>query len=124
MTSKPLTQEKVRQSRIRLTKELIQTKNLSGLLNNTKWFEIFECFENSKTTFDLKLLPEDKLRHCDFILELEDTSVLLDNSGDFIDFVEIELVKFKKDPKLTKDLDNLRIEYSADAEYLIIQGYR
>lgn len=74
--------------------------------------------------FDIKLLSENKLRHCDFIRELEDTSVLVDDTGDFVEFIEIELLKFKMDDTLTMYLDNSNIEYIVSAEDLIIQGYR
>jgi hypothetical protein len=38
-------------------------------------------------------------------------------------FLEIELLKFKKDDNVTKRLDNLKVEYFDNADDLIIQGY-
>lgn len=122
MTSRLLNER--RQSRINRTKELIRTKRLSGLLNNTKWFEVFEHLEDSRIAFDIKLLSEDTLRHCDSILELENTSVLVDNTGDFTDFLEIEILKVRKDDTLAKLLDDLNVDYFDEADDLIIQGYR
>lgn len=122
MTSRLLNER--RQSRINRTRELIRTKGLSGLLNNTKWFEIFDHLENARTTFDIKLLSEDHLRHADFILELENTSVLVDNTGDFIDFLEIEFLKIRKNDTLAKHLDNLKVDNFDEADNIIIQGYR
>jgi len=124
MKSRALRTEERRQSRIKQTTELIRTAGLSGLFNNIKWFEIFEWIEESRMVFDIKLLSEDKLRHCDFIRELEDTSVLVDDTGDFIEFLEVELLKLKRDDKLTKHLDNLRVEYVDTNDDLIILGYR
>jgi hypothetical protein len=122
MTSRLLNER--RQSRINRTRELILTKGLSGLLNNVKWFKIFEYFEDSRTTFDIKLLSEDNLRHSDSILELENTSVLVDNTGDFIDFLEIEFLRIRKEDTLAKHLDELKVDYFEEADNLIIQGYR
>lgn len=122
MTSRLLNER--RQSRINRTRELIRTKGLSGLLNNTKWFEIFDHLENARTAFDIKLLSEDHLRHADFILELENTSVLVDNTGDFIDFLEIEFLKIRKNDTLAKHLDNLKVDNFDEADNIIIQGYR
>jgi hypothetical protein len=123
MTSRLLNER--RQSRINRTRELILAKGLSGLLNNTKWLEIFEHLENERTAFDIKLLSEDHLRHADFILELENTSVLVDNTGDFVDFLEIEFLRIRKDDTFVKHLDNLEVDHLDEAENLIIiQGYR
>lgn len=88
--------EERRLSRIKQTRELIQAKGLSGLFNNTKWVEVFEWIDDSRMPFDIKLLSEDKIRHYDFIRELETTSVLIDDTGVFIEFFEIELLKFKR----------------------------
>jgi hypothetical protein len=123
MTSRLLNER--RQSRINRTRELILAKGLSGLLNNKKWLEIFEHLENERTAFDIKLLSEDHLRHADFILELENTSVLVDNTGDFVDFLEIEFLRIRKDDTFVKHLDNLEVDHLDEAENLIIiQGYR
>jgi hypothetical protein len=88
--------EEIRQSRIKQTRALIETKGLSGLFNNTKWLEVFEWIDDSRMAFDIKLLSEDNIRHCDFIRELENTSVLIDDTGDFIEFLEIELLKLNE----------------------------
>lgn len=124
MTCRDLKTKEKRQSRINQARELIRITKLSGLFNNTKWFKLFEWLDDSRMVFDIKLLSENKLRHCDFIRELEDTSVLVDDTGDFVEFIEIELLKFKMDDTLTMYLDNSNIEYIVSAEDLIIQGYR
>jgi|GEM_PF-2458542 len=124
MTRRPLTAEEKRQSRIKLTRELIRAKRLSGLLNNTKWFEIFEWISNSRIGFEIKLLSGTESRHCDFIRELENTSILVDNTGDFIEFLEIESLRFKSSKEAAEYLDSLRVEYVDEDDDLIIMGYR
>ena len=119
-----MTNEQRRQSRIKQTKDLILTKRLSGLLNNTKWHEIFEWIEGSRIEFEIKLLSETEPRHIDFIRELEDSSVLLDDKGDFVEFLEIESLTIKNDEKSIEYLDNLRVEYTDHADDLTILGYR
>ena len=123
LTGRLLEAEEKRLSRIKQTRELIRTKGLSGQLNNTKWRELFDRVEDLRLIFEIKLLSENNLRHCTFIRELENTSILIDDNGDFIEFLEIELVKFKKDNKLTEHLNNLKVEYFDKADDLIIQGY-
>ena len=110
-----------RQSRIRQTRELIRKRRLSGLLNNTKWHEVFEWVASSRIQFDVKLLSENTLRHCDFIRELESSSILIDNTGDFIEFFEIESAIF--DNNVAKYLDSLGISYIDNANQLIVPGY-
>jgi hypothetical protein len=124
MTREPLTTEQRRQSRIKQTKDLILAERLSGLLNNTKWHEIFEWIEESRTEFEIKLLSETEPLHSDFIRELEDSSVLVDDKGGFVEFLEIESVTIKNDKKSIEYLDNLRVEYTAHADDLTILGYR
>jgi hypothetical protein len=93
-------------------------------LNNTKWSKIFEWIEDSRLEFEIKLLSETNPRHCDFIKELADNSVLVDNSGDFVEFLEIESLTLKRGKKSIEFLDSLGVEYLDKADNLMIAGYR
>lgn len=113
-----------RNSRGELTRELIRKNGLSGRLNNTKWHEILEWIDESRLSFDIKLLSELNFRYCDFIRELEKTSVLLDESGDFIEFLEIEFLKLEKNENVVNHLEILGKDHIEEIEWVIIQGYR
>jgi hypothetical protein len=123
MSNSRYTREQKRISRVTQTRNLIVTKGLSGLLNNTKWYQIFEWIEQARISFDIKLLSEVDSRHCSFIKELEDTSILADDKGDFVEFLEIESLTFKRDKKLVDLLDKLGAVYLSETDNITVRGY-
>lgn len=124
MTRRRLTDEERRQSRIKTTRGLILTRGLSGLLNNTKWFEIFDWIDGPRMEFEIKLLSESSPRQSNSIRELESTAVLVDDDGDFIEFLEIESLSFNINSKSIEYLKTLGVEYYIQADEVAIPGYK
>ncbi len=109
------------QSRIKQTRAYILNNNLSGLLNNHKWQEIFEYLKFNHVPFTLTTLLNSTEKTCTFIRELENNCILIDDSGQFIDFFEIKTLKTSKHDSLKTFLDKLNIEYiDSDTDVEII----
>ena len=117
-------QREKRQSRLKLTKQYIFANSTIGLLNNSKWLHLFEYFDRTHNEFQIKTLMANDLRSCSYIRELESTSVLIDDSGDFIEFLEIDTLRTKSTDDIIKLLDNLNIEYSNYNGFIEVCGYR
>lgn len=117
-------QEEIRQSRIKQTKRLILEHNFAGLLNNQKWFRIFDWLNMNSIDFHLKTLNSSDKVICKFIRELEKSSILIDDSGNFIEFLEIESITIKKTDKILFLLKELNVDYSACGSCIDINGYR
>ncbi len=107
-----------------MTKKFIIDNNATGLLNNHKWYKIFEWLNDSNINFQLKTLLSDKSNKYVQIIELEETSVLIDNSGDFIEFLEIDRLTIKKTNELLDFLNDLNIDYVDQIADIEIDGYR
>ena len=111
-------------SRIDQTKKLILNKNYSGTLNNRKWIRIFSYLQDHNIKFKIATLTGKQLE-VDFIRELADTSILIDDSGDFIEFLEIDqLIVNKKDEGLLSMLHNRNIEYQQEDSFILIEAYK
>ena len=111
-------------SRIDQTKKLILNKNYSGTLNNQKWIRIFSYLQDNNIKFKIATLTGKQLE-VDFIRELADSSILMDDSGDFIEFLEIDqLIINKKDEGLLIMLHNRNIEYQQEESFILIEAYK
>jgi len=113
-----------RDSRIKETRSLISNKTKGSLMNNQKWNSVFELIESGMTEFKLKTLLNEHSISCDFIRELEGTSILIDNSGNYIEFLEIERLTFNESNELIKELRKLNVEFTSERGELEIHGYR
>lgn len=111
-------------SRIKQTRAYILDNNLSGLLNNQKWQKIFEWVERNQTPFTLTTLLNSNEQTCTFIRELENNSILIDDSGQFIDFLEINKLTVSKSLSLTSFLAESSIDYADNDKTTVIIGYR
>lgn len=113
-----------RESRLKTTRQFILAKNLSGLLNNHKWFEIFDWLQSEKNILEIKLLLSGNTIAFNTIYELESSSLLIDHSGNFIEFFEIEFLFISKSNEVEKFLSEQKIDYSIHSEKIRIDGYR
>ena len=113
-----------RDSQLKQTKSLILKKNYVGLLNNQKWYRVFEWIEQNNSEFELKTLLSSSLKKGTDIFELEQSSILIDNTGNFIEFFELEKIIIHKTPEIKYELNMLNIEFYEELDKIIIQGYR
>jgi hypothetical protein len=113
-----------RDSRIKQTRKFILENTTPSLLNNHKWYKIFELVEQYCSEFELKILLSSELKNSNQIYELEQSSILVDNSGDFIEFLELEELTLENSPELNAELKKLNIEFLEESNKLTIQGYR
>ena len=113
-----------RDSRIKDTRNFIREKTNGSLMNNQKWFRIFELIEQCNSEFEIKTLLSSGIRKADQILELERSSILIDNSGDFIEFLELERLILKNTSELKAELEKLNVEFIERADFVEINGYR
>lgn len=113
-----------RKSRLKRTKDFILMNTTASLMNNHKWQEIFNWIDQHHLQFELKTLLSDQTSSCDRIRELEATSILIDDMGDFIEFLEIEAITVKKNNELIRLLDELNIDYHDRSEWIEIKGYQ
>jgi extradiol dioxygenase family protein len=111
-------------SRIKETRNFILEKTSGSILNNHKWYRIFEWIEQNNSEFELKTLLSPDIRKSEHILELEQTSILIDNSGNFIEFLELEKVTLKNTPELKNELIKLNVDFYEELNRVEIYGYR
>lgn len=111
-------------SRIKRARAYIHDNNLSGLLNYQKWYKIFEWLQINQTSFTLTTLLNPNVQTCTFIRELENNSILIDDSGQFIDFLEINKLTIPKTISLTLFLNSTHVEYVDNNNTTEIFGYR
>lgn len=119
-----LRHKEIRDSRIKETRNLIISKSFSSLMNNQKWYRIFEWIEQHQSEFKLKTLFSSKNIKIDQINELEKSSVLIDNSGDFIEFLELEQIILKNTAELRVELKKQNVEFIEQDDFIEINGYR
>ncbi|MGB1248176.1 MAG: hypothetical protein ACPG4Z_04775, partial [Chitinophagales bacterium] len=96
-----------RNSRIKETRNFIIENTSSSILNNQKWYKIFDWIEKHSMEFTLKTLLSLDEKKYNFIFELEESSILLNNSGDFFDFLELETLTLKSTLKLKVELQEM-----------------
>ena len=113
-----------RESRLKQTKQFILSNSISGLLNNQKWYDLFDWLDNEKVSFKMKILLSSEEQNCDWIRELEDTSILIDDTGNFIEFFEIEKIKTTNHNGLSEFLRLSNFEYDDSQEEIEVYGYK
>ena len=124
-TNKNVSQKKEkRSSRLKQTKQYILSNSITGILNNQKWKELFDWLDSHGIAFKLRILLSKDEIDCDWIRELEDTSILIDDSGDFIEFYEIESIKTKYNRELIEFLKPTNFDYNNTHEEIEIYGYK
>jgi hypothetical protein len=65
-----LRQIEYRQSRIKMAKEFALINTTAELLNNYKWYSIFDRLDDMKSIFELKTLLSNDIKVCHHIQEL------------------------------------------------------
>ncbi len=117
------TEKSKKLSKLTKVKRIILENGFNGLLNNHKWHTIFERIDEKNIVFKIKLLIASEASFCDFIRELYETSILIDDSGKFIAFFEIEYIELNRSVGLIKFLDDNKIEYFKSEKSIKILGY-
>ena len=112
------------ESRIKISKDFIQRNTSVSYMNNTKWFELFEYFEEFKIEFKLKTILSEELFLCKNIIELESTSILIDYSENFIEFLEIESVIINNSSDTIKFLKNNNTKFTIKDSSIEVLGYQ
>ncbi|QNR23907.1 hypothetical protein [Croceimicrobium hydrocarbonivorans] len=113
-----------RAARIKQAKDLIHQKSKSSLMNNVKWHALFEILAFREVPFQLKRINGSDLKACSFIRELESSALLIDDSGDFTEFLEIEEVLFAKDSDLITELESIGVFFEFRDQQICIPGYQ
>jgi len=113
-----------RAARIKQAKVLIHQKSKSSLMNNVKWQALFEILEFREVPFHLKRINGYDLKACSFIRELESSAILIDDSGDFTEFLEIEEVLIAKDLDLITELESIGVYHELRDQQICILGYQ
>lgn len=119
-----LRKKEKRDSRIKETRNFILKHTSGSLMNNQKWYRVFELVEQNHSEFELKTLLSSDIKISNNILELENNSVLIDNSGNFIDFLELEKLTLKSTPELETQLKELNVDFTEQLGKIEINGYR
>jgi len=118
-----LREREKRDSHIKQTRKFILENTSYSILNNQKWHKIFELVEQYCSEFELKTLLSFEIKKVDQILELEKSSILIDNSGNFIEFLEIEQLILKNTSELKTELKKLNVDFLEQADHIEINGY-
>ncbi|QXP58450.1 hypothetical protein [Olleya sp. HaHaR_3_96] len=111
-------------SRSKKAKRIILEQGYSGILNNQKWHNIFQIIENKNIIFKIKLLINSNANYCDFIRELSESSILINDYGKFIEFREIDYIEMNKHDDILAFLNNKKTEYFMDENIIKILGYK
>lgn len=117
----PKSQE--RNSRIEQTKRYIFEETSTSLLNNKKWHSILDKTQNEGQSCKIKLLLSDRILMCDFIREVEMTSALFDDTGNFVEFLEIEYITINTTENMLSFLNGLKVNFSENLGEITIMGY-
>jgi len=114
----------IKQSRLKETKEYILKSTTGGLMNNVKWYALFESIDSLRLNFSVKTLLSDDVKNASIIYELEDTSILFTDDGNFIEFIEIEKIEVDGSDEFESRLKNDNIEYYLINNRICVQGYK
>ncbi|NQZ85908.1 MAG: hypothetical protein HRU03_09390, partial [Nanoarchaeales archaeon] len=101
-----------RDSRIKEVKNYISNTSLSSLMNNVKWFKVLEEVEFRDVTFKMKLLLNSETIEVNQIFELEESSILINNNGEFIEFMEIESIEVPRSIEFKSFCNRMKLLYS------------
>ncbi|MEN5197524.1 hypothetical protein [Sphingobacterium faecium] len=96
----------------------------SGLLNNIKWFNLFELLEALVLQFSLKRLNHQIEIEITFIRELESDCLIIDDKNGFIKFLDIEKITFLGNESLVSFLEDKNYPFDTDQDSITIYGYR
>ncbi len=110
-------------SRLKRVKKIILEKGFYGVLNNQKWFAIFEIIEKNNISFKIKLVDVEREKYCEFIIELESTSLLINNFRNYIEFFEIEYIELHKNNEMLNFLNSKKTNYVENNNKIKILGY-
>lgn len=110
------------ETRINKALEYAVAQNLGSLMNNTKWYKVFEFISHPKTLFEIELLGSGERRVSDWILELEGAMVMVDYGG-FITYAEIHKLRLPVRDDLRDILNEMQLVFDEDAEQLVVYGY-
>lgn len=111
------------ESRINKALKYAAAHNLSSLMNNTKWYKVFEFISYPKTMFEIELLGTGERRRNNWILELEEAMVMVDYGG-FITYAEIHKLYLPVRDDLRGFLEETQLACEEDNEQLVVYGYR
>lgn len=92
-------------------------------MNNSRWRKLFLILREHSLTFRLKTLISESIITAQQIYEIEQTAVLVDNNGDFIEFFEVEKIILPNKPAVTKLLSSAHIRFTERDEVIEIPGY-
>lgn len=112
------------ETRIRKALQYAAVHNLGSLMNNIKWFRLFEWIELQQCTFSVRLLVDGSIITSSLVLELEKDAVLIDYSGKFIGFAEIASISLPVSTPLRNLPEEMKIELDETANTIVIYGYR
>lgn len=107
-----------------MLKNHIFSNAFTGLLNNQKWFKIFDWLNDNNIDFKVKILLSNKNSVCRQIREIERTSILFDFSNDFVEFLEIDRVTIVKTNELLYLLHQLKVDWIDRIDFIDIEGYK
>lgn len=113
-----------RDSRIKETKNFILEKTNGSLMNNQKWYRIFEWIEKCNAEFELKTILSSEILKVKKLIELEKNSILIDDSGCFIEFLELDKLILKSTVEIKIVLEKQNIEFLEKNNFIEINGYR
>ena len=112
-----------RDSRIKEVKNYISNTSLSSLMNNVKWFKVLEEVEFRDVTFKMKLLLNSETIEVNQIFEIEESSILINNNGEFIEFMEIESIEVPRSIEFKSFCNRMKLLYSEKMDHIQINGY-
>jgi len=100
------------------------TNNKTGLLNNSKWYNLFKLSDDLSMDLVLKQLNNQNEIYCDFIRELEKDCLMIDDKSGFIKFVDIEKITLKTNLELIAFLDKKNYSFDAEHDSIDVYGYK
>ena len=112
-----------RDSRIKEVRNYISNTSLSSLMNNVKWFKVLEEVEFRDVTFKMKLLLNSETIEVNQIFEIEESSILINNNGEFIEFMEIESIEVPRSIEFKSFCNRMKLLYSEKMDHIQINGY-
>ncbi|MCS3552724.1 MULTISPECIES: hypothetical protein [unclassified Sphingobacterium] len=98
--------------------------NKSGLLNNIKWFNLFELLEQLGRQFSLKRLNHKIEIGVTLIRELESDCLIIDDKSGFIKFLDIEKITLLGNKSLISFLEDKNYPFDTDQDIITIYGYK
>lgn len=98
--------------------------NQSGLLNNIKWFKLFDLLETLGLEFSLNIMNPERKIYTTFIRELESDCLIADDKNGFIKFLDIKNLMVSKHALLIHFLEDQNYPFAMDQTSITVYGYR